>query len=255
MSETSSTPRRRIDLKLLMAFLLHPRQEFESHSAQKKAVWLTPMLILSLTLFLSVLVAGFLRSRAAALGEITLPADWQWWTAEMQNNYMQAVQATQGPVFLYVIPSVTGLTGLWLGWGILSGLLHLASTLLGGRGTLSSALNTAAWASLPFALRDILRIVYMMVTGHPILSAGLSGFVTGTEGGALFFANLLKHVDIFLLWQIFLLVLGLSIADNLPRGKAIAGVAFVLLISLLAQAGLGALGSSLGGLMVTRPFF
>jgi hypothetical protein len=255
MSEITVTPNRRFDFKRLLAFLLHPRQEFEWLAGQKNAVWLTPMLALSLMLLVSVLVTGFLRTRAAAMGEVTLPTDWQWWTTEMQNNYMQAIQATQGPVFLYIIPSVTGLAGLWLGWGILGGLLHLASTLLGGRGTMSSALNITAWASLPFALRNLLRVVYMLAAGHPIVSIGLSGFVSGAEGGALFFANLLKHVDLFLLWHILLLVLGFSWVDSLPRGKAIAGVTIVLLLSLLAQAGLGALGSSLGGMMVTRPFF
>jgi hypothetical protein len=255
MSETTNPPNRRLEPKRLLAFLLHPRQEFEWLGGQKYAAWLTPMLALSLALLLRVLVTGFLSARAAAMGEMALPPDWQWWTPDMQNNYMQAIQATQGPAFLYVIPTVTGLTGLWLGWGILSGLLHLASTLLGGRGTMSSALNIAAWASLPFVLRDLLRVVYMSIAGHTIVSAGLSGFVTGTEGGALFLANLLKHVDLFLLWQVFLLVLGFSMVDSLPGGKAIAGVVIVLLISLLAQAGLGALSSSLGGMMITRPFF
>jgi hypothetical protein len=255
MSMSSSPTTRRIDLKGLVQFLLHPRQVFEAILGQKKPAWLTPMLTLSLTLLLSTIVTGFLRARSAAMGEVSLPVDWQWWSSEMQNNYMQAVQATQSPVFLYIIPAIIGLVGLWLGWGILSGLLHLASTLLGGRGSLSSALNIVSWGTLPLALRDILRIVYMLFAGHPIRSAGLSGFITGSEGGVLFLANLFESLDIFLVWQILLLVLGLSILDNLPRGKAVAGVIVVILISLLATAGLGTLSASLGGMMVTRPFF
>jgi hypothetical protein len=254
MNESTSPTARNFNLKRALAFLLHPRQEFVWLAGQKNAAWLTPMLLLNLMLLLSILVTGFLRTRAAAMGDVSLPVDWQWWTADMQNNYMQAIQATQGPVFLYIIPSVSGLAGLWLGWGILSGLLHLASTLLGGRGTMSSALNITAWASLPFALRDILRVIYMLISEHPIISSGFSGFITGTTGGALFFANLLKHVDLFFLWHILLLVLGFSLLENLPLGRAIAGVTVVLLISLLAQAGLGALSSSLGGLIITRPF-
>lgn len=246
---------RRFDLRRLFAFLLHPRQEFDRMAGQEKPAWLTPMLVLSIALLLRVLVTGFLRARAAAMGEVTLPPDWQWWTPDMQNNYMQAMQATQGPAFLYIIPSITGLAGLWLGWSILSGLFHLASTLLGGRGKMSSALDVFAWASLPFALRDLLRVIFMLVAGHPITSAGLSGFVTGVEGGALFLANLLKHVDIFLAWHAVLLVLGFSRVDSLPKGKAIAGVLIVLLLVLAARAGLGALFSGLGGMMITRPFF
>ena len=109
------------------------------------------------------------------MGEIPLPRDWQYWTPEMQNNYMQAQQATQGPVFMYIIPLLSSLAGLWLGWLLLAGLLHFGSTLVGGRGSMQSALNIVAWASLPFAVRDLLRIVFMLAVGHAITALGFQG--------------------------------------------------------------------------------
>jgi hypothetical protein len=169
----------------------------------------------------------------------------------MQNNYMQAQQATQGPVFAYVIPLVGALAALWLGWLVLAGLLHLGSTLLGGRGSMQSALNIVAWASLPFALRDILRILFMLSAGRAIASPGLSGFTAGAG----FWFQVLARTDLFLIWSLILLVIGFGVADGLPRSKALADVLIVMLIVLLAQAGLGALGSGLGGVAVQRPFF
>jgi hypothetical protein len=209
------------------------------------------MLLLSITAILVVVVAGYLKSRAALMGEVTLPPDWQFWTPEMQNNYMQAQQATQGPVFLYIMPMVGSLAGLWVGWLLLAALLHFGSTLLGGRGSMQSALNIVAWASLPFAVRDILRIIFMLAAGHAIMSPGLSGF-TSTPG---FVSQLFARLDIFLVWQVMLLVIGFALTDGLPCTKAVTGVVVVLLLVLLAQAGLGALGSSFGGLAVQRPFF
>ncbi|HEY3475582.1 MAG TPA: hypothetical protein VGK56_13305, partial [Anaerolineales bacterium] len=100
-------------------------------------------------------------------------------------------------------------------------------------------------------VRDLLRIVFMLSTGHTITSPGLSGFVI-TPG---FLAQLLSRLDIFLIWHLLLLIIGLGIADNLSRGKAVAGVVAVMLLVLLAQAGLGALTSGFGGLAVQRPFF
>lgn len=209
------------------------------------------MLILSVTAILVVLVAGYLKSQAAMMGEIPLPPDWQFWTPEMQNDYMQAQQATQGPAFLYIIPMIGSLTALWLGWLLLAALLHFGSTLLGGRGSMQSALNIVAWASLPFAVRDILRIIFMLAAGHVIVSPGLSGF-TSTPG---FIAQLLTRLDIFLIWQVILLVIGFALTDGLPRSKAVTGVLVVILLVLFAQAGLGALTSGFGGLAVQRPFF
>jgi hypothetical protein len=220
-------------------------------ASESRATWWTPMLILTITAILVVVVAGYLKSRAALTGEIPLPPDWEFWTPEMQNNYMQAQQATQGPVFLYVIPMIASLTGLWVGWLFLAGLLHFGSTLLGGRCSMQSALNIVAWASLPFAVRDILRILFMLAAGHVIVSPGLSGF-TSTPG---FIAQLLTRVDIFLIWQVVLLMIGFALADGLPRGKAVTGVLVVVLLVLFAQAGLGALTSSFSGLAVQRPFF
>ena len=242
---------RRLDLPRAGAMLLRPRKGFEEIASESRATWLTPMLILTITAILVVIVAGYLRSRSALMGEIPLPPDWEFWTPEMQNNYMQAQQATQGPTFVYIIPMVGSLTGLWLGWLLLAALLHFGSTLLGGRGSMQSALNVVAWASLPFAVRDVLRIIFMLAAGHAIASPGLSGF-TSTSG---LISQLLARVDIFLIWHVVLLVIGLALTDGLPRSKAVTGVLVVLLLVLFAQAGLGALASSFGGLAVQRPFF
>ena len=250
MTETTlQQPVRRFDLPRVFATLLRPRQTFAATNSEARSTWLTPMLILSLTALLVVLVSGYMRTRAAMLGEVPLPPDWQYWTPDMQNNYMQAQQLTQGKVFMYVIPLVSAWSGLWVGWIVLGGLLHLGSTLLGGRGSMQGALNIAGWASLPFALRDLLQVIYMLSASHAITSPGLSGFATSA-----FMAQILMRTDIFLFWNIFLLIIGFSIVDGLPRGKAVLGVVVVVALFLLAQAGLGTLVSGLSGTVVQRPF-
>jgi hypothetical protein len=249
MTDTTPNPRR-FDFTQILAFLIHPRQGVAHLAAEEKPVWLMPMLVLSIMFLLRTIVSGYLQAHAAALGQAALPADWQYWATDMQNNYMQAIQATQGPVFVYVIPAVTGLAKLWLGWLIVGGLLHLASTLLGGRGSMRSVLNLAAWACLPFALRDLVRVVFMLIAKHPIASPGLSGF-----GSILFLSKVLASVDVFFVWFAVLLGLGLRVTDNLTVGKAVVAVVVVLLIVLSVQGGLGTLSASLGGMMITRPFF
>ena len=244
-------PARRFGFSLLFHALLHPRQVFADLTSEARAVWLLPMLALTVTAILATGVAGYLKSRAAMMGEVNLPPEWQYWTPEMQNNYMQAQQATQGPVFMYVIPLVGTLTSLWLGWLLLAAMLHFGSTLLGGRGSMQGALNVVAWAGLPFILRDVLRFVFMLSVRHAIISPGLSGFASGAG----FVSGLLSHTDIFLIWNIVLLIIGFAIADGLSNGKAVGGVIAVMLIVLLAQAGLGALGASFSGIAVQRPFF
>lgn len=244
-------PVRRFDFPRLLSVFIRPRRTYAEMAAQPRATWLTPMLVLTITALLVVLVAGYLKTRAAMMGEVTLPPDWQWWTPEMQNNYMQAQQATQGTTFMYIIPLVGAWTGLWLGWVLVAGLLHLGSTLLGGRGTMQGALNVVAWASLPFAIRDILKVIYMLSAGHAIGSPGLSGFATSAG----FLPQLLARVDIFVLWYVILLIIGMAVFDGLSRGKAVVDVLVVILLVMFAQAGIGTLLSNVGGQAVQRPFF
>jgi len=247
----ASQPPRRLNFARLMEVLLQPAHTFGLLVADSRPNWLTPMLTLSLSSFLSVVVSGYLTARAAAMGEMQLPLDWQYWTPDMQNNYMQARQSMQGPVFVYIIPLISAVLALWLGWLILSGLLHLGSTLLGGPGSMQSALNIAAWASLPFVVRDVLRVVYMLIAGHAIASPGLSGFAASAP----FLSQILSRVDLFFIWTCVLLVIGFGAADSLPKNKAIADVVAVTALILLAQAGLGTLIANMGGMAIQRPFF
>jgi hypothetical protein len=143
------------------------------------------------------------------------------------------------------------LFGLWLGWFVFSGILHLTSTILGGRGSMRGALNVVAWAGMPYLIRDLLRILYILVTGSAIASPGLSGFA-GDSG---FLSSLLARTDLFLLWYVLLLGIGVGISEGLTRGKAFAGVIVILIAILLIQAGVGALGSSFGVSAVSPPYF
>ncbi len=239
----------RFDFKQLGTFLFRTRAGIARLASAEKPVWLLPMLAVTLLFIVRTVVSGYFQARAAAMGNVQLPVDWQWWSPEMQQNYMQAQQATQGPVFVYIIPLTLGLVKFWAAWLIVGGLTHLSSTLFGGRGKMVSALNVTAWACLPFVLRDLLRIIFMLIEKHSIASPGLSGLVT-----SVFLMKLLGSLDLFFLWFAVLLVFGISKVDKLSLGKAAAGVAIVLVVALLAQAGLGTLAASLGNMTITRGF-
>jgi hypothetical protein len=251
MAINSSTSVRRFDLPRVYGVFINPRAAFVEIASEARATWLTPMFILSITATLAVVAAGYLNSRAAMMGEISLPQDWQYWTPEMQNNYMQAQQATQGPVFMYVIPFIGTITRLWLGWLVFSGLLHLGSTFSGGRDSMLGSLNMVAWAILPFAIRDVLRIFYIFLSQHSITSAGLSGFASSPG----FFANILARTDIFLVWFVALVIFGLANTGSLTRIKSVVIVVLVTALVLSAGAGLTALVSSFSGSAIQRPFF
>jgi len=240
-----SGPVSQLNLSRLLTALFRPRVVFESIASASKPVWRTPMFVWSITTILVVVLGGWMQSHAALTVEVTLPPDWQYWSPDMQESFMQAQQTAQSPMLVYVLPIVGALIGLWFGWFVLAGMLHLGSTLFGGRGAMAGALNIAAWAAAPLIVRDVLRMVFILAAKHPIQSAGLSGFVDG-DGMV---AQLLALVDIFLIWNIVLLVVGLRVVDSLSKSKAVIAVILVVAILLLAQAGFAALGAGLGSAM------
>ena len=247
---------KRLNFSWVPEMLLHPRRCFQRVASLTNPVWLTPLLILSFAVLINMFLVGRIKSQAAIMGEITYPPDFQYYPPEQQAQFMQAIQSTQGPVFVYVLPAITALLSIWFGWLILGGMLHLVITLFGGRGSTAISMNIVAWSSLPFAVREAVQIIYLFITHKLIINPGLSGFsLIGDSGLPLFLTRILTLIDIYLLWQIVLLILGVRISTGLNPAKATIGVIIIVLIILLLQSGLSYLGSVLGNLNITRPFF
>jgi hypothetical protein len=236
--------------------LFLPRRAFRRISSSSSAIWITPLLILSCLVLINTLVAGRLKYQAAMTGEISYPPDYQYYTPEQQAQYTQAIQSTQSPVFVYVLPAIMALLGVWIGWLILGGILHLVTTLLGGRGSTAVSMNIVAWGSLPFAVRAIIQIIYLLISKNLISNPGLSGFSpTGGSAWILFLGQLLKLIDIYLIWQIVLLILGVRLSTALSTIKSTSGVILAVVIILAIQSGLSYIVGLLGNLTITRPFF
>ena len=236
--------------------LLHPRRCFQRLAQLTSPHWLTPLLILSFAVVINVILVGQIKNRAVLMGEITYPPDFQYYTPEQQAQYTQAIQSTQGPVFIYVLPIFAALSGVWIGWLILGGLLHLVTTLLGGRGSITLSLNIVAWASLPLAVREFVQIIYLLITNKLISNPGLSGFSQVSDSGlSIYLSEILALVDIYLVWQIMLLFLGVRISTGLNPIKSIFSITLAILIILLIKSGISYLGIMLGNLNITRPFF
>ncbi len=96
----------------------------------------------------------------------------------------------------------------------------------------------------------------MLATKKLIQSPGLAGFATpGAEGFTAYIAALLALVDVYLLWHVLLLIIGVRAGNGLAPAKAVGGVLFTigLVVGLQALMSFGL--AQLGALTVVRPFF
>jgi hypothetical protein len=240
----------------VLPVLFRPRRAFNQIVELDTAVWHTPILILILTGLVRTLVDGGLKAAATASGQVTFPPGWEFYTPEQQAQFQQAMSATSGPVFTYLLPAVIAILGVYLGWLLLGWLLHLGLTLLGGRLSSQQVLNATAWALLPFALRDVVRTVAMWNNGQTLSSLGLSGFAPAGEGAMmLYIASLLTFVDIYLLWHWLLLGIGLNTGANLSKLKTWTAVLLTVLVLFLLRGVPALISAQFSDLTVIRPFF
>ena len=249
-------PPRRFHFDWILPVLFGPRRAFEKIAGQTGDVWLTPILVLMLLAVVQAVAAGPAKQAAGLSGSASLPPNYQYYTPEQQMQFQQAQAVTSGPVFVYVFPAVVAALEVWVGWLLVVGLLHLVLTMLGGRGTTRQAMNLVAWASLPFAVRAAVRAVYLLSSHQLIGRAGLAGFAPADGGTvSLYVLQLLSFVDLYLVWQALLLVMGVRAGDKLPPGKAWSGVLITLVIVVLLEALPGFALAKLGSLSTIQPFF
>lgn len=258
MATPSADPptKRRLDFRLVPEVLFHPRKAFGGIVALGRPSWLTPLLILSLTALLPVLVLGRIRQQGGAFGPESLPPDFQYYTPDQQAQFMTALESTRKPAFVYILPGVGALATVWIGWLVTGAVLHLSSTILGGRTTSADVLNFAGWAGLPFAVRWLVRAGFIAAAGRGLTGPGLSGFIGTDAAGALsFLRQVLATVDIYLIWHLVLLGIGLAALGGLSRRKVILAVALTEIVAILLQAIPAAVSASLADLTIIRPFF
>ncbi|MBI5291948.1 MAG: YIP1 family protein [Chloroflexi bacterium] len=258
MADTLSpapTSPRRFHFDWLIPALFRPRSTFAAIGAYSGSAWLTPLLVLALTGLLRVAAAAPIQLSVSLSEQESLPLDFQYYSPEQQAQLQQATQATSGPIFVYVFPAITAVGGVWAGWLVVVGLLHLILTMLGGRGSTRATMNVAAWAALPFAVRDLVRVGAMVATHQLVSYPGLSGFAPEGGGFALYVGELLKQVDVYWLWQAALLALGSRITDNLASSKTWGGVAVTLLIVSALLAVPGFIVAQFSALTAAQPLF
>jgi hypothetical protein len=249
-------PRRPLRLDWVLPILIRPGKTLRAIAESEGPSWLAPVLLLSVLAIIFTLVAAPLRIQAAYSQAPELPPDAQYWSPEMVEEYLNANQPNTGPLTMYILPGLGSLLSVWGGWFILGAVLHLGLTMAGGRGSRSADFNLAAWASLPFAVRLFVQIGAMLVTRQLITAQGLSGFFpTGATGFSAYLAAIFALIDLYLFWQVALLIVGATTGARLTTPKAAGAVLGSMLLLLILQALPGFLMAQLGSLSVQRPFF
>ena len=259
--ETSAATRRG-PLRLLWGMLVRPRSTLEYVGAHGRRAWWVPALLAVLLLVLPVLVAAPITAQQTR--EAILATQEQ--LGEQRGEKLSAEEQAQmtsiatSPLLTLVFPASLGIVGLVVGWLLRAGALYLAGTAVGGRSTFQPMFRVVVWTWFPYLLRGLLQTVYILVTGEIIANPGLSGFVRDNRAigelvatppslNQILLASFLSRIDLFLAWNLLLLVIGVMVVTRLSRRKAVLitlGVWLLLTVLGLAPALVGGLFSQQG---------
>jgi hypothetical protein len=130
------------------------------------------------------------------------------------------------PLFVAAMAIGLGTVGLILTWLFRGAVLFLISYLFGTDNRYAQVVTLVVWSWLPFALRDLLQAVYVVVTGQLPINRGLSFLVASGDqvqnAGNLAY-GLLSQMDPFLLWHLVLVAVGLAVSTRCTRLQTAVG--------------------------------
>jgi hypothetical protein len=249
--------------RLLWGMIVRPRATLEYLHEHGGRTWWVPALLAVLLVALAVVAAAPITARQAR--EAVAAAQEQWgeqrgeMSAEEQAQMEQGMSIAASPLITVVFPALGGGVGMVVGWLAWAGALYLASTTLGGRSAFGPMFRTVVWAWLPYTLRGLLQTVYILVSGELIANPGLSGLVLDSRSvsdlvlappslGQTMLAAFLSRVDLFLVWNLILLVTGVMVVTRLPRRKAVLVTLGVWVVLTLV----GMLPALVGGLFARQ---
>lgn len=253
-TQTTESPARPNFFALLWGLIRRPRATFTTLRDTPGRSWLLMGLIV---LLLGLVLVWVAAPVTAQLAREAMQASFE---AQAERNpqladpeiQAQAVAMAANPLITVVVPSVTVFFGALIGWLVWSGALHLVGVMTGGKNSFLQMLHVVIWSSLPLAIRSLIQTVYVLATGEVIANQGLSGLLadelTVTElvaqppgPGRLALQAFLSSIDIFQIWNLVLIAIGVMVMARVSGRKAALITLAVWLVFTLVRVAFAAL--------------
>ena len=210
--------------QLLLGIIDKPAATFQAvlASPRKKLMWIVPLLIITAAFVaLIVIQSPYTVELAREQSEkqlATLPPA----QADMARQQTEVFLSLP---FLLTTTLIVGLITLAIAVLAQSAFFYFAAMLAGGADMNFGAMFTVSvWTRLPAVVAAIVQAAFILATKKIIQYPGLSALVS--SGDLMIDAKnplvpLLGSLDLFWLWQLFLIVVGVGIATRLSRVKTV----------------------------------
>lgn len=218
--------------KALVNIIDRPRATLQALGSQPRHRWILPLILVIIgAICFSVVTAPYAEQEAIKQMQKQIAT----MSPEQATQAEQQLKTFTSPVFLGITTGVAKVLTTVLFWALFAGVLYFVGLVSGGETTYGQVFAVIAWSWIPYILRDLVQAVYIAVTGQLLQYSGLSALVaTGDQlkDGANYVFGLLSQMDVFLLWHLVLIGLGVSALNRFGRLKTLFIVAVYLLVVL-----------------------
>ena len=233
--ESEATQSPQIGLIGRMIRVFHaPRETFEAVAASRTAIdWVAPAAVSAVVAFAA---AVAIMPLAMEEGAKAIQEQMQGQEFSDEQREMMEKMAGPGQAIGLVIAPVGSFAVLFVSALVLLGAARIAGAGIG----YSGVLTVSAYSSLVQALKGIIVTPLMLSKKSMEVHTGL-GLLLPAEMMNSFAGRFLAGIEIFSLWQVVIVAVGISALGNVDTRKALVPVLVLWLIWLLIAAGLGGL--------------
>ena len=203
---------------------------------KEKPEWVTPFIIVLVVVALSAAITVSVTKEAIIAKQEEMMRE----RGMTEEQIEQALKVASGPVM--VISSTIGAAVfIVIVLLVFAFLTNLLIPLFGGTGAFKQVWSVVCFSALIKVPSAILKVILMAFTKSPYVTTSLALFVPGLAEDS-FAYKALAGFDFFIIWEMVLVALGISITNEIEKKNAYTVVFLIWIASIFVGIALGVFG-------------
>jgi hypothetical protein len=203
------------------------------NALKEKPQWIIPLVVVLLVVAVTAVVTVNLTRETIIARQEEMFQE----RGMSEEQIEQARQFTSGPIMMISSAiSAALITAVLL--VVFALVVHLFIPLFGGESSFKKVFSVICFSALVSVPAAILKIILIAITGSPYITTSLALLAPDLAKSS-FTYQLLSGFDLFVIWEMVLVSMGISITNNLLRKNAYMLVFLIWFISIFIGIGLG----------------
>ena len=217
----------------MMDIFFSPGKVFTS--LREKPDWLKPFVVILLVIAI-VSVLSFVLSRDTIIAQ----QEEMMRERGLTDEQIEQAQSITGSPVIMVVSGISGAFFTAIVLVLFTLILFLLVPLFRGKAQFPVILSVVCYAGLITALGAILRLILVGITKSPFANFSLAAFASSMPRTSFPF-RLLMGVDLFIIWEMILVSMGIHITSEIKKENTYILVFIIWAVSLVVGALLGGL--------------